>query len=457
MSKRSYLLIMVLAVVAMALAACPAAAPAGDAGSGDAGEAAMAAPVVLDFNLAAEPPSLDPSIGTDTTSVDVINAMFLGLTELDADTQDAIPELATSWETNEDQSVWTFTMRDDVPWVKYNLDTGETEQVMDENGEPRMVTAHDVVYGAKRTCDPDTASDYSYVLYIIQGCQAANTGEGSVDDIAAVALDDYTVQFDLEYGAGFFGQIASMWIMRPMPQWDIEEYGDIWTEPGNMSTNGPFVMTEWIHGDSLQLVRNPMWYGWEEMADVVGNVEEINFVMIEEQWTAFAMYENNELDYAEAPLEQMDRILDPNEPINAEYVAPPRNCTYYYGFVMEKEAVSDVNVRKALSMAIDRQTLVEAIIKGGQTPANAFTDPLNFGSAAGDPDIAPWAMTEEQGGTGYAAALADAQTMMADAGYADGEGLSLTLAHNTNESHAKVAQAIQAMWTAAFPQIQVTC
>ncbi len=453
MSKRSYLLIMVLAVVAMALAACPAAAPAGDAASG--GDAAMAEPVVLDFNLGAEPPSLDPSIGTDTTSIDVINEMFLGLTELDPDTQEAVPALATSWETNEDQSSWTFTMRDDVPWVKYNVDTGEVEQVLDENGEPRMVTAHDIVYGAKRTCDAATASDYAYVLYIIQGCQAANSGEGSIDDIAIQALDDYTVQVDLEYGASFFGQIASMWIMRAMPQWDIEEYGDVWTEPGNMSTNGAFVMTEWIHGDSLQLVRNPMWFGWEEMADVVGNIDEINFVMLEEQSTAFAMYENNELDYAETPLEQMDRILDPNEPINAEYVNPPRNCTYYYGFVMEKEAVSDVNVRKALSMAIDRETLVTAITKGDQTPANAFTGPLNFGSAAGDPDIAPWAMTEEQGGTGYAAALAEAQAMMADAGYPEGEGLSLTLGHNTSESHAKIAQAVQAMWTSAFPKINV--
>ncbi len=121
MSKRSYLLIMVLAVVAMALAACPAAAPAGDAGSGDAGDAAMAEPVVLEFNLGTEPPSLDPSLGSDSTSIDVINEMFLGLTELDPDTMEAIPALATSWETNEDQSVWTFTMRDDVPWVKYNV------------------------------------------------------------------------------------------------------------------------------------------------------------------------------------------------------------------------------------------------------------------------------------------------------------------------------------------------
>ena len=121
----------------------------------------------------------------------------------------------------------------------------------------------------------------------------------------------------------------------------------------------------------------------EHILDVIFG-DEINFVMLEEASTAFAMYENNELDYAAAPLEQMDRLMDSNEPINAEFVAPPRNCTFYYGFVMEKEAVSDVNVRKALSMAIDRQIIVDAVLKGGQAPANAFTNPMNFGSPAGD-------------------------------------------------------------------------
>ncbi|MCB9158961.1 MAG: peptide ABC transporter substrate-binding protein [Caldilineaceae bacterium] len=455
MLKRSSLMIMVLTVVALLLAACPAAAPAPSTDAGaTGGDMAAAGPVVLDFNLGTEPPSLDPSIATDTTSIDVINEMFLGLTELDPNTQEAMPSLATSWDISDDLTVWTFNMRTDVPWVRYNPDTGAVEEVTDESGATRMVTANDIVYGVKRTCDAATASDYAYVNYIIAGCQAANTGEGSVDDVAVVAIDDATVEFTLEYGAGFFGQIASMWVNRPMPQWAIEEYGDVWTEPGNINTNGPFVMTEWIHQDSLSMERNPFWYGWSEMADVVGNVEQINFIMIEEQSTAFSMYENNELDYAELPLEQMDRALAGD--FGDEYVSTPRNCTYYYGFVTQKPAVSDVNVRKALSMAVDRQTMVDQILKGGQTPANTFTNPLNFGSPAYDPDIAPWALSEDMGGTGYAAALAEAQQIMADAGYPEGEGLSLTLGHNTSESHAKLAQAVQAMWTAAFPKIQVT-
>ena len=106
-------------------------------------------------------------------------------------------------------------------------------------------------------------------------------------------------------------------------------------------------------------------------------------------------------------------------------------------------------------MAVDRVTLVEQILKGGQQPANSFTNPANFGSVAFDPEVAPWALTEEQGGTGYAAALEMAKELMAEAGYADGAGLTLTIGHNVSEGSRPIAQAIQAMWTAAFPSIQV--
>ena len=443
MNRRNTLWIVALAVIVLALAGCAGAAPAGDTGSMDDGEAM--GPVTLDYNIGGEPPSLDPSLATDTSSVGVINEMFLGLTELDPDTQEATPELATSWEVSDDGLVWTFTLRDDVPWVKVE-DGAVVETGM-------MVTAGDIVYGLKRTCDAATASDYAYVLYVVAGCEAANNGEGSADDVGVVAIDDTTLEVTLAYPASFFAQIASMWIMRPMPQSVIEEHGDLWTEPENIVTNGAFALAEWIHGDSLQQIRNPFWYGWEEMADTVGNIEVINGVMIEEASTSFALYESNDLDTTGVPLEMMDMALAGD--FGSEYATTARNCTYYYGFVTQKASVSDVNVRRALSMAVDRQTLVEDILKGGQTPANTFTNPQNFGSPALNPEVAPWALSEDQGGLGYDAAVEMAQGLMSDAGYPNGAGLNLTLAHNTSESHATLAQAIQAMWINAFPEIQV--
>jgi len=444
--------IALLIILALGLSGCVA-PPTGPSGGADDADQ----PVTLSLNWGTEPPSLDPSLATDTTSIGIINEMFLALTELDPETQEAMPELATDWEVNEDNTVWTFNMRDDVPWVQYDAGSGEVVPVTDGEDNPVMVTANDIVYGLKRTCNAETGSDYAYVLYVVQGCEEANTGEGSMDEllegIGVVALDDYTLEVTLNYGASYFAQIASMWIMRPMPQLAIEDMGDRWIEPGFIVTNGPYTLSEWIHGDVLTMVRNPNWYGWEEMADVVGNIEVITGVMIEEASTAFAMYENDELDTVGVPLEQMDAALAGD--FGDEYVNAPRNCTYYYGFVTEKEAVSDVNVRRALSMAVDRKTLVDEILKGGQIPANTFTNPLNYGSPAEDTDIAPWALSEDQGGIGYEAAVEMGLGLLEEAGYADGEGLSLTLSHNVSEGHAKIAQAIQAMWTTAYPDIEV--
>ncbi|MCB9148480.1 MAG: peptide ABC transporter substrate-binding protein [Caldilineaceae bacterium] len=447
MQKKRISLLMLFLVMTLVMAACaaPMAAPGAADTSSDGAAAVASDPVTLDINLGTEPPSLDPSLGTDTTSISVINETFLGLTELDPDTQKAGPELAKDWSISDDGLTYTFNLRTDVPWVQ--VKDGEVV----ETG--MMVTAGDVAYGLKRTCNAETASDYAYVLYIVAGCEAANTGEGSVDDVAVNAVDDATLEITLNYPASFFEQIASMWIMRPMPQSVIEEYGDAWTEPENIVTNGPFALSEWIHGDSLQMIRNPFWYGWEEMGDVVGNIEVINGVMIEEVSTAFALYENNEIDTSGVPLEMMDLALAGE--YGDEFVIAPSNCTYYYGFITQKPEVSDPRVRRALSMAVDRQTLADDILKGGQIPANTFTNPLNFGSPAGDPDIAPWAMTEAQGGTGYAAAVEMAKALMEEAGYPGGAGLSLTLAHNVSESHATIAQAIQAMWQEAFPDIEV--
>ncbi len=156
MHSNRFIAFALLIISALLFSAC--AAPAAPAPA-DSGDAAMAAegPVTLRHNLGTEPPSLDPSLATDVASINVINELFLGLTELDPDTQEATPFLATSWEASEDQTVWTFTMRTDVPWVKYNVDSGEIEPVLDEDGNPRLVNANDIVYGVQRTCDAETA------------------------------------------------------------------------------------------------------------------------------------------------------------------------------------------------------------------------------------------------------------------------------------------------------------
>jgi oligopeptide transport system substrate-binding protein len=392
--------------------------------------------VVLDWNFGTEPPSLDPSLATDTTSIDNLRNLAVGLTQLTPDGA-VLPMLATEWTATDDGLEYTFTLRDDAQWVSYNTGTGEVTV-------QRPVVAQDVVYGTLRTLDPGTGSSYAYVLYVIKGAEALNTSDmgalseeeqqALIDGVGISAPDDFTVKVTLEYPAPYFTGIASMWVMRPMPQEPIDQYGDRWTEPGFYWSNGPMYLAEWAHDDHIILEKNPFFWGADEV-----QIDKIYGVMVVEASTAFAMYEANELDITAPPLEEMDRVkTDPV--LSKELYIAPRDCQYYYGFTMDKPPVDNVLVRKALSAAVDRQGLIDNVVKGNQLPANTFAPAMIFGNAASDPAIAPWALDYELG-------KQQAKAWLAEAGYPDGAGFPpVTLMYNTSEGHQKIAQAITAMW-----------
>jgi oligopeptide transport system substrate-binding protein len=397
-------------------------------------------PVTLNWNLGTEPPNADPSLATDTTSVLVVTNLFVGLTRFDPATGEVLPYLATSWETGTDadgNQTWTFMLRDDIAWVNYNPLTGETTQVVDDEGNPRFVNADDVVYGTKRTINPETASDYSYVLYIIKNAQAVNEGseEFTLDDLGVVALDASTVQFTLESPAGYFPSIAAMWVDFPQPQWLIEsDLGSKWTEAGIIQTTGPYVLDTWIHGGEMVLVKNPLYIEADQV-----QIERIEMAMIVEASTAFALYENNELDYTPVPSAEIDRVKA-DSVLSAEYYQAPDSCTYYYGFVNNKPPMDDIRVRTAFSEAIDRASLIDNVIKGGQTPASSFAPPGIFGAPP-------------PGTVGIFYDPDDARAQLQS--FLDEKGLTIdqfnseygvTLMHNTSEGHALIAAAIQQMW-----------
>jgi oligopeptide transport system substrate-binding protein len=405
--------------------------------------------VTLDMVVGTEPPSLDPSLATDTTSHWMIKNIFMGLTDFDEKAQ-VVPALATEWSVSDDGLTWTYKMRNDVHWVYRNPSTGEFE-------DKGVVTAGDVEYGVKRTLDPNTASDYAYVLYILNGAEEFNTADPAAADfqdlkdaVGVKALDDTTVQFILKEPAGYFPSIASLWIAYPQPQATIEEFGDKWTEAGIIVTNGPYTLEEWSHNAYMRLVKNPMW---PDAQDV--QIEVIQGPVLQEASTQMAMYEANQVDMMAdpgwgPPLPDMDRIkADPQ--LSQELLIAPRLCTYYYGFVITKPPFDDVTVRKAFSAAIDRQSLIDNVLKGEQKPAHSFAPPGIFGNVAADMSIGSWMVMDN-----YADQVKQAQQWLADAGYPDGEGLDITLMYNTSEAHAQIAQAVQAMWAEAFPKANVS-
>lgn len=406
--------------------------------------------VTLDVVVGTEPPSLDPALATDSQSIFFIRQIFTGLTGFDEEAN-VVPALASEWSVSDDNLVWTYKLRDDIHWVHRNPSTGEFEDL-------GPVTAQDVVYGVQRTLDPNTASDYAYVLYMIEGAEEFNTADPSAEGfedlrsaVGVTAVDDTTVEFTLKAPAAYFPSVTGMWVTFPQPQAVIEQYGDNWTEAGLIVTNGPYTLREWQHGAEIWIEKNPLWVNADDV-----QIELAGGPIIQEASTAMAMYENNEIDIMSdppgwnPPLPDMDRIKADAQ-LGQDLLIAPQLCTYYYGFVNTKPPFDDVNVRRAFAMAIDRQSLIDNVVKGDQLPAHSFAPPGVFGNVADDMTVAPYLVQAD-----YSAQLAEAQAMLAEAGYPEGEGLDVLLMHNTSEAHAQIAQAVQAMWQEAFPQANVT-
>jgi oligopeptide transport system substrate-binding protein len=350
--------------------------------------------------------------------------------------------MATDWEVSDDGLVYTFNIRDDVPWVKFNNVSGEVEQVVDDEGNPRIVNCNDFLYGVKRTLDPATGSPYAYVNWYVENAGAINgeNGEddplfGQVDEVGVECLDDFTIQYTLREPAAFFPSIASMWINWAEPQWLIEEMGDRWIEGGILHSYGPYALFDWTHDASITMVENPFWPGTDSIPKPSIKYIHSLFLLEPEQ---LANYEAGLMDVApDVPQADIDRLkADPV--LSEELSISPERCSYYYGFNVTKPPFDDVNVRKAFSWAIDRQALIDNITKGDQEPARWFSRPGL--TAAPVPD-------EYDFGPPPTADVETAQAFLAESSYGSADALGeITLMHNESTGHARIAEAIQQMW-----------
>ncbi len=385
-----------------------------------AGVCAVGQAKTLYWNLATEPPSLDPSLATDTTSHQVLKQLFVSLCQFDDATMDVLPDLAKTWEFDATTNTWTFHLRNDVFWTDRNWTL---------SGIP--VTAEDVEFGIKRLLAPETASEYAYVMYLIKGAEAYNTGAGTADDVGVNAIDKYTVAITLNFPAGYFPGMAALWLCAPLPKVAIEKYGDKWTEAQNIVTNGPYVLGDWVHEDHLILKKNVAYYDRDNV-----KIDEVYCYMVNEQSTAMAMYEAGKLDVNDnPPLEDMDRIkTDPV--LSKELAQAPRLCTYRYGLNSSKPPLDNINVRKALASSLDRQSLIDNVLKGNQLPAQTWTCPGMFGYVDG---VAL--------GIGYPFDPEQARKYLADAGYPGGAGFpEVTIMVNTSQGHQKIAEFVAKGW-----------
>ncbi len=362
-------------------------------------------------------PTIDPGLAGDSVSIEIAEQLFLGLTRLDPETYETVPELAKEWTADVSGAVYIFYMRQDAEWT---------------NGEP--VTAHDVVWAVQRNIDPDTKSPFAYMLYILKNAEAINKGEiKDVSKIGVFAPNDYTLIFELEYPASYFPAIASLMCYRPLPGKIIEKHGNQWTAPENIVTNGYYKTVLWEKGRGMFLEKNPQHYNPEEI-----NIPEIRYYVISQSSMGLAMYENNELDimgssYLPLPSAELARIK--KDPVlKDEYHKSPHFCTYAYAFNTRRPPVDNLFVRKAISAAINRQLIVDVENKGNGEPAATCTRPPAFGFVPPEQEV------------GISFDPLKAREWLAKAGYPGGKGFpEITLLYNTSDLNEKIAIAIQSL------------
>jgi oligopeptide transport system substrate-binding protein len=289
-------------------------------------------------------------------------------------TSQITPELATSWEVSEDGITWTFTIRSDVNWMRYDPASGTAETL-------RPVVAGDFVYGIKRGCDPRLGGYYGTIsAKVVAGCDVVNQtpSEEVTDDlvygdtIQVSAPDDTTVAVTLQFAAGYFFSMTPMWMLRPIHRETVEEFGDDWTQPGNITTNGPYFVEENTRGVRRVFVRNDALAA--DLYNGDGNIDRIITTIIEDVGTAYALYQDNQLDSAAVPAAEIQNVLaDPV--LSQEVVQIFDLAVFYFGFAHDKPPFDNVHARRAFSAIIDREAFVEQIRQGRGVPMIHFTPP----------------------------------------------------------------------------------
>ncbi|MEI9985463.1 MAG: peptide ABC transporter substrate-binding protein [Aliidongia sp.] len=367
---------------------------------------------VLHRPIPSEPESLDPQKTTGAIELSIDRDLFTGLIVLDPHGQPA-PGVAESWDESPDHKIWTFHLRKTGKW---------------SNGDP--VTAEDFVYGFRRLVDPKTAAaDYTDLAEVANAEAIATGKEKDLTKLGVEAVDPYTLRVTLVRPRTILPFILTDEMLSPMPHAAIEKWGNDWTKPEHMVSNGPYMMKDWVPQSHVTLVKNPGFY---DAASV--KIDRVDFVLCETAETEYKQFEAGELDWtrltrthlAAAKRDEADR-----------FISGDIYGSYFVFFNMAKgKFAGDERLREAFSLAIDRDVLVNKIEPLGEKAAYAVTPPWFADYDRPEP---PAAMTDQ------AQRLARAKQLMADAGYGPEHPLEVTAIYTTDEDNRLVLLAMQQM------------
>jgi len=397
MKRKVALLVSLLLAVSMILSAC------GGAAKTD----------MLTVCVGPNPDTIDPALNSSVDGATLIIHGFEGLMTLDKDGV-PVPGQAKEYEISDDGTVYTFHLRDNLKW-----------------SDGKALTANDFVYSWNRAISPETAADYEYMYEVIDGYD-----EGSLN---VTAPDDKTLVVTLKNAIPYFLELTAFPTFSPVRQDMIDANGEGWAvAPETYIGNGPYKMTEWVPGSHMIYERNKNYWDYKNLG-----ANKIKFVLMEEDTSILNAFQNGEIMFADSmPQDEIDAWRD-----KPEFNLEGQLGTYYISFNVQKAPLDDARVRKALTLAVDREFICREIGKTGQEPAGAFV-------ATGLSDADPSKEFREVGGNyydpsgaAYEANLAEAKKLLADAGYPDGKGLpNIEYLYNEGTGHQAIGEALQDMW-----------
>lgn len=374
----------------------------------------------LKVQIGPNPETLDPALNSAVDGGNMLLHTFECLLVVDEDGKLA-PGQAKTWDISEDGLTWTFHLRDGLKW---------------SNGE--ALTANDFVYSWKRVCDPEIAAPYAEtVLGMVKGYEEAIAG--NIDALAVSAPDDKTFVVELNSNCSFFGSLAAFATLSPVNETIVTANKDTWAvNATTYVSNGPFYMKEWVPGSHITLAKNPNFWN----ASAV-KLDTLTFLLMEDSNASYNAYNTGEaLFIKDVPTEEIPSLTG-----NQEFHVEPIIGTYYISLNNNLDAFKNAKVRKALSLAIDRDYVANTLMQGTYTAASNFMGP-GWIDTDGSSFIA-----NANGGAPYIdtanfdANLAEAKKLLEEAGYKDGAGFPV-ITYSTNDSgyHKVVAEYLQQAW-----------
>lgn len=435
-SRRNFLKVAGVSAAALGLAACGGSKSGSTATSGSTAGSTAGGVNTAGFTVqyGSNPETLDPALNSAIDGANTIITIFEPLLLIN-ENNEVVGGQAESWETSEDGLTWTFTMRDGLKW-----------------SDGTDLNAKDFEYSFKRMVDPNTAAPYAETcLGMIDGFEEAAgfpdadgnpTAEPNPDALNVKASDDgKTLTIVLSYPCSYFDKMAAFATMSPVQQATVEANGDSWcTSPDTFVSNGPYMITDWTPSERIVLTKNPNYVGGWDSSKIVSDT--ITLLLLEDSSASYAAYNSGEAVLVkDVPTDEIPSLTKAED--GGDFYVDTILGTYYVSLNLQRDAFKDAKVRKALSLAIDRDYVANTIMQGTYSAADSIVGPgiVDESGYFHDNGNAPYISAD------YEANLAEAKKLLEEAGYPNGEGYP-TIEYSTNDAgyHVPLAEYLQQAW-----------